>query len=86
MSQYRTARSLMLEQDTEKIRESMEPLTTLKDVDWRHQQAAMVAGYNSVLEMAVDEILTRLGEMSERMDRIEQTTKTLRGEIWAEGS
>lgn len=36
------------------------PINSVRDANWEHQQAAMKAGYNSVLEMAVDDLHQRV--------------------------
>lgn len=78
MSSFRADRSLLLEHDPAKL--GTPALTSLRDADWRHQQAAAVAGYNSLTEMAVDELIVMVGELKERMDRLEAGISDL-GEI-----
>jgi hypothetical protein len=48
----RIDRALLLERDPAKTLAG--PIESIKDADWRHQSAAMVQGYNSLVEMAVD--------------------------------
>ena len=69
MSGYRPARSLLLEHDPAKLEGPV--LRSLRDADWRHQQAAMVQGYNSLAEMAIDELIVIVRELTERVDRLE---------------
>jgi len=67
---YRADRSLLLEHDQEKL--GTPALRSLRDADWRHQQAAMTQGYNSLAEMAIDELIVLVRELTERVDRLEQ--------------
>ena len=66
---YRPERALLLEHDPAKL--DTPPLNSLRDADWRHQQAAMVQGYSSLAEMAVDELVVLVRSLQERMDRLE---------------
>jgi len=66
---YRPDRALLLEHDPAKL--DTPTLNSLRDADWRHQQAAMVQGYNSLAEMAVDELIVLVRELQERLDRLE---------------
>ena len=66
---HRPERSLLLEHDPAKL--DRPPLRSLRDADWRHQQAAMVQGYNSLAEMAIDEMIVLIRELQERLDRLE---------------
>jgi hypothetical protein len=75
---HRVDRSLLLETDPAKL--GTPALTSLRDADWRHQQEAMKQGYNSLTEMAVDELLVLVREMNERLDRLEGDLSGL-GEI-----
>jgi hypothetical protein len=70
VSSYRTDRELLLEQDPQLLSENLE-LTSIKDADWRHQKAAAVAGYNSVAELAVDELLGMVRELEKRVAALE---------------
>jgi hypothetical protein len=75
---HRVDRSLLLEHDPAKL--DRPALRSLRDADWRHQQAAMVQGYNSLAEMAIDELIVLVREMQERLDRLEGDISGL-GEI-----
>lgn len=66
---HRYDRSLLLEHDPAKL--GTPALNSLRDADVRHQQAAMAQGYNSLAEMAVDELVVLVRELQERMDRLE---------------
>jgi len=66
---YRPDRSLLLEHDPAKL--GTPALQSLRDADWRHQQAAMVQGYSSLAEMAVDELIVLVRELQQRLDRLE---------------
>lgn len=70
MSGYHLDRSLLLEQDPQALSENLR-LTSVKDADWRHQKAAMVAGYNSVTELAVDEALAMIRDLTARVEALE---------------
>lgn len=71
MSQFRVDRSLLLERDPQKVRATMEPLRSIRDVDWRHQAHAIAAGYSSVAEMAIDELIARVGDLADRIDQVQ---------------
>jgi hypothetical protein len=75
---HRVDRSLLLETDPAKL--GTPALRSLRDADWRHQQAAMTQGYNSLAEMAIDELIVLVREMQERLDRLEGDLSGL-GEI-----
>jgi hypothetical protein len=75
---HRVDRSLLLEHDPAKL--DRPALRSLRDADWRHQQAAMTQGYNSLAEMAIDELIVLVREMQERLDRLEGDISGL-GEI-----
>lgn len=70
---HRVDRSLLLERDPEKLGPN-QPLESIRDAQWQHQKAAMMAGYNSVFEMAVDELLVMVREMQARLDALEGQT------------
>ena len=70
MSGYHVDRSLLLEQDPQALSENLQ-ITSIKDADWRHQKAAAVAGYSTVAEMAVDELLRMVRELEERVSVLE---------------
>ena len=70
MSGYHTDRSLLLEQDPQQLSENLQ-ITSVKDADWRHQKAAMVAGYSSIAELAIDELLRMVRELEDRVAVLE---------------
>lgn len=70
MSGYHSDRSLLLEQDPQALSENLQ-ITSVKDADWRHQKAAMVAGYNSVAELAIDEALAMIRDLQARVSALE---------------
>lgn len=47
------------------------PITTMRDVNWEHQAVAMRAGYKSVGDMAIDELLDKIGELEGRVQALE---------------
>lgn len=67
---HRPDRSLLLERDPEKT--AAPPIRSLREVDWRHQSAALVAGYNSVTDMAVDELIVLVRDLQDRVDTLER--------------
>ena len=69
MSGYHLERTLLLEHDPAKL--GTPALRSLRDADWRHQRAAMVQGYSSLAEMAVDELIVLVRELQQRLDRLE---------------
>lgn len=62
----------MLERDEETVAGATEPLTSIRDADWRHQRVAMMRGYNSLTDYAVDEMLAQLGDLTGRIERLEE--------------
>lgn len=70
MSGYRVNRALLLEKDPEELKDRP-ALTSIRDADWRHQRIAMIGGYSSVMEMAIDELITLVRELQERVDKLE---------------
>lgn len=78
MTGHYDGRSLMTETDPEQVAEQTEPLTSIRQADWRHQAKAMSLGYSSILEYAVDELVSEVRELKQRMDRLEETIQTLR--------
>lgn len=69
---HRTFRSLLLERDPEKL--AAEPLESIRDAGFTHQAAAMAAGYNSVAEMAIDDLVRMVRDLLERVERLEEDT------------
>jgi hypothetical protein len=67
---FREARSLMLERDPDKVGRGL-ALTSIKDATWVHQRHALLAGYNSILELAIDELAEQIAELKERCDALE---------------
>jgi len=67
---FRQARTLMLETDAAKIPRGL-PLQSIRDVTWLHQRHAIAQGYNSVLEMAFDELAAEIAELKLRIDALE---------------
>lgn len=47
-------------------------ITTLKDVHWEHQAAAIGKGYRSVIEMVVDEMAAEIRSLNLRVEALEQ--------------
>lgn len=47
------------------------PLTSMKDVNWEHQAAAIKAGCKSVADMAIDELLDQVGKLEARVAALE---------------
>lgn len=78
MNQFRVDRALMLERDPDILKGATSQLTSLRDAGYLHQKAAIVAGYNSLVEYAVDELLTRVGEQNARIEALEQQLQELR--------
>ena len=70
MTQFRVDRSLLLERDPENLKDGM-ALSSIREADWRHQAAAATAGYNSVAEMAIDELIGLVRELNDRIDALE---------------
>jgi hypothetical protein len=67
---FHEARTLLVEPDEHRIGRGIS-LTSIKDVTWVHQRHAMIQGYNSVLEMAFDELAAELGELKGRVEALE---------------
>lgn len=76
---YRVDRSLLLERDPAKL--AGPALVSIRDADFRHQKAAMLAGYSSVAEMAIDEMIAMMRDLQERVDRLERELANVRGEL-----
>lgn len=62
-------RALLLERDPEKT--AATPIKSLREADWRHQTAALVAGYSSLTDMAVDELIVLVRELQDRVAALE---------------
>jgi len=67
---FRQARTLMLETDAAKVPRGL-PLQSIREVTWLHQRHAIAQGYNSVLEMAFDELAAELAELKRRVEALE---------------
>jgi vacuolar-type H+-ATPase subunit I/STV1 len=78
VSGYHIDRTLMVEQDPEKVEASTEPLVSIKQADWRHQAKAMAAGYNSLVEYAVDELVAEVRDLKVRMETLDEQILELR--------
>ena len=83
MSTYRVDRALLLEQDMTKGRPLLD---SIRDADFRHQSAAMVLGYKSVAEMAVDELVGIVRELQGRLDVLEGQMRGMHARVsgWQE--
>jgi len=67
---FREGRVLMTETDPAKLPRGL-PLGSIRDVTWVHQRHAISQGYNSVLEMALDELATEVAELKIRVQALE---------------
>jgi hypothetical protein len=79
----RVDRSLLLERDPGVYGTGV-PLESIKDATWEHQRHAMTHGYNSLVEMAVDELAGQVRELKARVDALERMGVqggVLRGEV-----
>lgn len=77
MSGHHVDRSLLLEHDEETI--TPRPIMSVKDADWRVQRVVMQAGYNSVVEFAVDELLRMYRDCVARVEVLEVELRALKG-------
>ena len=68
---FREARVLMLEQDPDRVGRGV-ALTSIKDATWVHQRHALLQGYNSILELAIDELAEQIATLKERVDAFEE--------------
>lgn len=66
-------RKLLLERDPAKALAGP-PIESIRDADLRHQSAAMAAGYNSLAEMAIDELIGLVRALEERVADLENQT------------
>jgi len=48
------------------------PLGSIRDATWVHQRYAMLNNYNSVLEMAFDELAAEINELKTRVAQLEE--------------
>ena len=46
-------------------------LGSIRDVTWVHQRHALAQGYNSVLELAIDELAAEIAELKQRVQALE---------------
>jgi uncharacterized small protein (DUF1192 family) len=67
---FREARSLLVERDPEQIGRGL-ALTSIKDATWVHQRHALLQGYNSILELAIDELAEQIAALKARVDALE---------------
>ena len=68
---FREARSLLVEHDPEQVGRGA-ALTSIKDATWVHQRHALLQGYNSILELAIDELAEEIARLKERVDALEE--------------
>ena len=68
---FREARALMLEHDSDRVGRGL-ALESIRDATWVHQRHAMVQGYNSILELAIDELAEQIASLKERVDALEE--------------
>ena len=47
-------------------------LGSIRDVTWVHQRHAIAQGYNSVLELAIDELAAEINELKQRVTLLEE--------------
>ena len=67
---YREARTLMLEHDPDRVGRGTS-LVSIRDATWVHQRYALAQGYNSVLELAIDELAAEVSALKQRIDMLE---------------
>jgi len=80
---FREARTLLNERDPDKVGRGTS-LASIKDATWVHQRYAMAHGYNSVLELAIDELAAEINALKQRMDALESDLEQV-GQIDAGG-
>jgi hypothetical protein len=66
----REARLLLLERDPARLGRGTS-LQSIRDASWVHQRYALAHGYNSVLELAIDELAEQVRELQSRIDVLE---------------
>lgn len=71
---FREARRVLFDADTES---PGAPLTSIRDATYVHQRYALSHGYNSLLELAIDELAGEIRELKERVDALETARKEL---------
>ena len=76
LAAFREARLLLGERDPDKLGRG-EALASIKDATFVHQRYALAQGYNSLLELAIDELAGEVCELKRRLDELEG----LRGEL-----
>lgn len=54
---------------------------SIRDAGFEHQAHAMSKGYNSVAELLIDEMVTAIRDLQERMTAVEQQVQPSSGEI-----
>jgi hypothetical protein len=67
---FHEARTLLVERDPDKLGRGL-ALTSIKDATWVHQRHALLQGYNSILELAIDELAEQIAAMKTRIDALE---------------
>jgi hypothetical protein len=72
---FHEARTLLVERDPDKVGRGL-ALTSIKDATWVHQRHAMAQGYNSILELAIDELAEQIATLKERCDALEARIDT----------
>jgi len=77
---FTEAREKLLEPDPDKLGRGT-ALSSIRDATWVHQRHAIVHGYNSILELAIDELAAEVAELKQRLDALER----LRAELDARG-
>jgi hypothetical protein len=68
---FREARTLLTEHDPERVGRGI-ALSSIRDATWVHQRHALAQGYNSVLELAIDELAEQVRELKRRVDELER--------------
>jgi hypothetical protein len=68
---FREARLKLGEPDPEKLGRGTS-LQSIRDATWVHQRHALAHGYNSILELAIDELAAEIAALKERVDALER--------------
>jgi hypothetical protein len=68
---FREARTLLVERDPEQIGRGL-ALTSIRDATWVHQRHALLQGYNSILELAIDELAEQIATLKARVEALEE--------------